>query len=217
MKTICLIVIAALAYELASAQETKKYVVKEGMRPRDVISFNEIYLYPSFTQGKVYFKNGRFGGSRMNYNRFTGDVDFINGRDTLALADPESIKSIAIGNDNFYYAVGDGFVEKLNETTYATLAKKEIIAIADRRRLNTPAAATYYNTSITPGDRMTAGIRQQSVGGSSAIYVTEKMDMIYQRKTSYFFADSKGNFVKVNKKNLIKLFPGKKNNLSLYL
>src|ERR1043165_1541242 len=91
------------------AQNNERFVVKQGMQPKAVFKFKDIYMYPSFTQGKVNFKEGTSVSAKLNYNRFTGEMDFIQGKDTLALANAEMIKNILIENDVFFYQGEVGF------------------------------------------------------------------------------------------------------------
>src|SRR6267154_3401836 len=85
MKSFSFFLIMFLLSVQMQAQEGRRFYVKGGTRPKAVFKFEDIYLYPSFISGKVYFKDGGLGGGMMNYNRFAGEMDFIQGLDTLAL------------------------------------------------------------------------------------------------------------------------------------
>jgi hypothetical protein len=208
-----LFIILILICQIAKAQDDKKYLVKAGMRPKDAISFTEIYLYPSFISGKVNFKNHHFGSGMMNYNRFTNEVDFIRDKDTLALADPETVKNIVIGNDVFYYQIEIGCMQRVVETPYAILAKKEYLELTGRKRhpnsgeANTTSNGS-YNHLITTGAGVTSGL---------TLNMIEKVDLIYHKKTEYYWANSNGFFLKADKKNVLRLYPGKKTALSSYV
>ncbi len=210
----CTILLAVLIIcQLAMAQqEDQKYIVKQGTRPRDTFSFSDIYLYPAFNAGKVSFKNGTSGAGKMNYNRFTSEIDFIKGTDTLALADAETMKNVVIGKDVFYYQKGIGFVQIVAETPYAVFARQENISLVDRRRQ--PNRATSSNTSNgTYNNQITTGA---GVASGLALNMREEVDMIYRKKTEYYFANVKARFVKADKKSIVKLYPEKKDALTVY-
>src|SRR5215210_3463659 len=64
-----------------------------------------IYLYPSFKDGMVEYKNGQRFLRPMNYNKIEGAVQFIDEKnDTLVLADEAAIGLINISGDVFVYS-----------------------------------------------------------------------------------------------------------------
>jgi hypothetical protein len=191
----------------------QQYLIKEGTRPKDTFTFTDIYLYPAFTAGKVNFKNSHVGAGMMNYNRFTGEIDFIQGKDTLALNDLETIKNVTIGNDLFYYQIDIGFFQRIEESKNATLAKKDYLELADRRRhpnsgsSNTASNGT-YNPMITTGAGVASGL---------TLSMVENVDLIYRRTVEYYFANANGFFLKAEKKNLLRLYRDKKVAINAYL
>jgi hypothetical protein len=204
------------------AQENQRYKVKEGMRPRDVLKFSDIYLFPAFTSGEVRFRNNRVGKGSMNYNRFTREIDFINGKDTLELADPETIKSITIGKNIFYYQVDIGYIQYLAGTGDATFGKMETFQVADRRRQRTSTPNGTPNYFVTPGSSggVNSGTPAANIGGlanGSMLSMIEHIDIIYYKKNEYFFANKNGFFLAPNKKNIARIYPKKKNIISSYL
>ncbi|HEY9048738.1 MAG TPA: hypothetical protein VIN08_22695 [Ohtaekwangia sp.] len=213
MKLYILFICAVLFSGIATAQDDQKYVVKEGTRPKDTFSYADIYLFPTFTSGKVYFKNNHVGSGMMNFNRFTREIDFIQGKDTLALSDTETIKNVAIGNDVFYYQADIGYVQRMAENANVMFGKMESIDVADRRRQpNSGTSSTTsngsYNSQITTGAGTASGL---------ALKMVEKVDIIYRKKTHYYFRNAKGSFVKADKKSLLKAYPDKKEALNQYL
>jgi len=194
------------------AQQEQQYLIREGTRPKDVFTFSDIYLYPTFKPGKVTFKNGNVANPMLNYNQFTHEIDFIKDRkDTLALADAETVKSISIADDTFYFQVDIGFVKKLEQTPVGILAKTDNLQLADRRRhSNSGSSNSSSNGSYN-------NFNTNSVTASSlSLNMVEKIDLIYRRKSEYFIANSKGFFHEATKKNFIRLFPDKKNIINDY-
>lgn len=205
-----LLMLASLA---SVAQEGKKFVIKAGSRPKDTFSFNDIYKYPSFMTANINFRNNTSGTARMNYNKFTSEIDFIKGKDTLALADHDAIKSIIIGNDAFFYQPDIGYVVRIAEAPKGSLAKREFLELADRRRHPNSGSTSQvsngsYNNQITTGAGVASGL---------SLNMVEQEDLIYRLKTDYYFGNPKGFYVKTDKKNLLRTFPDKKSFLNEYL
>jgi hypothetical protein len=146
-------------------------------------------------------------------------MDFIKGRDTLALEVVEPIKYVSIGTDIFYYQQDIGFIQKMTETEYAKLAKKDGYNTNRRRQTNPATADASYNNLITPGSGVARGVASQGQITSPGAWLnmTERVDMIYLKKVDYYLGNAKGHFLKANKKNTLKLFPEKKTTLSVYL
>ena len=195
----------------------KYYEVKSGMHLRDVFSFADMYQYPAFTAGRVQFKNGRSGGGKMNYNQFTGEIEFIEGKDTLVIGDKGSIKSISIGNDVFYFDVDAGFLLQSTTGKYAKIAKKEFIRQVDRKResgygtTSTAYASTVNNMGFLAG--ADGGVQT----GSRARELVSTEDVVFKKQTDYYLGNEKGIFLKADKKNALKLYPEKKASLNAYL
>ena len=84
----------------ARAQET--YTIKPGENILEVVQLKNLLQYPSFVDGTVVFRDGRVVKSRLNYNYFNAQIQFLNAKgDTLTLADENTIKYITIGKDSF--------------------------------------------------------------------------------------------------------------------
>ena len=219
MRQFCFLLISILVCTLTMAQENRKFMVKEGMRPRDVLTFSDIYLFPTFNSGVVRFRSNRVGYGSMNYNRFTGEIDFISGKDTLELADPETIKSVTIGKNIFYYQVGIGYIQNLTGTGDAAFGKMETYYIADRRRDRTSVSSNYF---VTPGSSggVNSGDPAAKIGGlanGTTLNIVERVDIIYRKKTDFYFANKNGFFLVPSKKNIMKIFPKKKEIINAYL
>ena len=64
----------------------------------DVLSTSDVFSYPQFTIGTVYFKNGNIASAKMNYSSLWDEMHFINSKgDTLAMADENKFEQ-AKGN-----------------------------------------------------------------------------------------------------------------------
>jgi len=164
-------------------------------------------------RANVNFKNNTSGTASMNYNKFTSEIDFIKGKDTLALADHDAIKSIVIGNDTFLYQPDIGYILRIADAPEGSLASRESLELADRRRRPNSGSTSQvsngsYNNLITTGAGVASGL---------SLNMVEQEDLIYRLRTDYYFGNQKGFYVKTDRKNLLRTFPDKKSFLNEYL
>ena len=93
------------------AQKNELITVKAGTKLIDYFTVAERYLYSEFTTGRILLKNGNYSDRKLNYNQLAGEMEFIQGRDTLSIANKKDIKLILVAQDTFYY--DKGYVEQL--------------------------------------------------------------------------------------------------------
>lgn len=111
------------------AQNEKEFKIKADEEVGDVLSFNDIYKYPSFREGSVLFFDGQTSTAKLNYNFLNGEMDFIAPTgDTLSIADLKIIKLITIDKDSFY--VDKGYMQLISEFKTKRLAAKQLIQLA---------------------------------------------------------------------------------------
>ena len=118
----------------ANAQE-KMFVVNPGQRILDVMSLHEIYHYPSFSPGTVYFNDGSTSGGLMNYNTLFGEMQFIDQKgDTLSFADMNKVRLLTINNDSFYY--DHGYLQLVSSGAHYKLLQRQVVrqSSASKRR-----------------------------------------------------------------------------------
>ncbi len=140
----------------------------------------EIYHYPKFEMGTVEYKNGRRSMGRLNYNRVIGNIQFLDEKgDTLALANPESIHNVSIGNDRFIYTP-DCLLEVIIKKKLG-LVKHESIKIADKQKTG---GFGIPNTSGT----IESIDRTHITMNIGLMDVNEKL--LLRKTTSYFFQSS---------------------------
>ncbi len=156
MKAFLLFLFALIYYTELFAQKNKVVTVRAGTNIMDVLSTADVFYYPHFTSGKVFFKEGTGTDAKLNYNRLVDEMHFISTKgDTLALANENNIKYIAIGNDSFYY--DHGYLTLLASGNLLKLALKQIWIIADTRKVgaynttNNTASITSYATMSEHG------------------------------------------------------------------
>lgn len=89
-----------------TAQNAKTITVKAGNDVKEFIA-NEMYRYPKFLIGKVFFRDGKSTSAKLNYNLLVGDMQYIdlNG-DTLSIANSKEVGYIKIEEDSFFMIRG---------------------------------------------------------------------------------------------------------------
>lgn len=193
---------------LWAQDSTKLVTIKTGSRIRDVLTTNDIFLYPQFIKGKVFFKNGIVSAAMMNYNSLHDQMLFIDAKgDSLALTDEKTIGLVALGNDTFYYV--NGYIRLVTSNSVVKVAEKKVWEVADIRKIGAqdkPAigvAVTSYST-ITDG-----------FGRALDLILNE--DLLLRKRSYYYFGDMFNHFVPAGKKNLLSSFPINENVLANYL
>lgn len=216
MRTAFVLLLALTAYvvkaqesktsEEHTKQEGKIYKVNPGEKVSDALLDNGgLYQYPKFTQGDVYYKGGNYGSGLLNYNRLTGEMQFINPKgDTLTLDNEKEIDKVAIGPDTFYYY--QGYLQKVAEFS-ATVAKQTYLEMSNREKVG--AFGTVAQNAI---DTHTTIVTNQ---GFKSVVAQEILT--YREQTIYFIGDRYGHFKQLNRKNVLYLYSKKEKEVSAYL
>ncbi|MGB8193276.1 MAG: hypothetical protein WCF67_15205 [Chitinophagaceae bacterium] len=190
------------------AQDSTFVTIKTGSRIRDVLTTTDIFLYPQFIRGKVFFRNGIVATAMMNYNSLNDQMLFIDPKgDSLALKDEKTVDFIALDKDTFYYV--DGYVRLVASNSVVKLAERKIWEVADIRKIGSHdrPVATYAVTSYST---LTDGF-----GKTHDLILNE--DLLLRKKPIYYFGDKYNNFVPAGKKNLLSFFSRKEDILANYL
>src|SRR5215213_7904778 len=107
------------------SQNTSLVTVKAGSNVMDVLTTADVFYYPQFADGKVFFKDGTVAAVKLNYNRLLDEMHFIDPKgDTLAVADESTVKLIAVGEDSFYY--DQGYVRNILGDSTVKLASRQV-------------------------------------------------------------------------------------------
>ena len=130
---VLLILIACLWYNnYCAAQAQKRYIVKAGESPDEVIPGEAKYILPAFTEGTAFLRSGASVKQRFNYNYLLDEMQFLNvNGDTLAIADPALVKYISIDTLVYYY--DKGYLRQITNTkSYKLAVKQQMIQIPDK-------------------------------------------------------------------------------------
>jgi hypothetical protein len=210
MKALLLLFVMLIGYTVLQAQDSTLVIVKAGNRVQDVLSPADMYSYPQFTNGKVFFRDGRRAAANLNYNRLFGQMLFISQKgDTLAVADELTIKFIAIGQDTFYY--DEGFIRLIMNKAEVKLAEKQIWVVADVRKIGTHnrPTSTVAVTSIS-------SYADETARAKSYDFILSE-DIVMRKEIQYYFGDKYNHFVRAGKNKLLLLLPKEQRRIENYL
>ena len=192
----------------AHAQDST-IIIKAGTSFNESVPITDLYEYPEFVYGKVFFIQGDSSGGRLNYNRFLDQMQFIDFRgDTLNIAYPGTIKFIRISNDLFYYDNDYGYVKLIKDNNTIKLAAKQSLKVLGRNKIGaydmaSPGSAIDNYASFTIDNKN--------------YNLTPRVDITLTKKTQYYFGDKYNHFVLANKKNLLSLYSKKDGAITAYL
>jgi hypothetical protein len=207
MKSFLLLLFALTCYTELFAQKSKIVTVRAGTNIMDVLSPADVFYYPHFTSGKVFFRDGTVTASKLNYNLLVDEMHFINENgETLALANENNVKYIVINNDSFYY--NHGYLRLLASGAVSKLVVKQIWIISDAR----PVGA--YNTTNNSVS-ITSYATMNEHGRLYDLAIDE--DLVLKKVEQFYFGDNYNHFVLADKKNLLTLFPKEQERLEMYL
>ena len=204
MKSLLSLIILLSYTAIAFSQTTELITVKAGQSLYDL--HKEIYRYPNFKEGKVYFLEGGLSAGKLNYNFISEAMQFISPTgDTLSLADEPTIKYVTVEKDTFYY--DKGYLEGLINAGTVKLAIKQKIKFKDTYKIG--AFGTASPTLRTENEKTYMGDNRYN------LIIAE--DLIFVKEKDYYLNVRFRDFVIVTKKNLIKLFPKQKDNIESFL
>ena len=190
----------------AHAQDST-IIIKAGTSFNESVSITDLYEYPQFVYGKVFFRPGDSSGGRLNYNRLLDQMQFIDFKgDTLNIADPGTIKSIRINNDLFYY--DEGYVKLIKDSNTIKLAAKQTLRVVNKEKTGAYNMPSSTSAIDSYGSYMSEGKMYKLV---------PREDIVLKKQTQYYFGDKFNHFILANKKNLLRLYSKQNVSLNAYL
>lgn len=206
MKSILLILGSILCLTTSlSAQKKENITVPAGTKVRDCFSFKEIYRYPEFTDGIVFFKNGATAASKFNYNLLSGEMDYPQLKDTLSIANPTEISFITISGDTFYF--DKGYLELIYSDKFKVVLEQcyKLLDVVNKDSYGSSGSNSATDSYST----------LQSTGQNYKLVLNQ--DRIYKKVSEYFLLTPAGTFVLFTKKKVMQLVPQKKKTIDEYL
>ncbi len=210
MKTRIILLVVLGAFSLVlKAQDSKSIRVKADADLKYAIPVVERYRYPQFKEGTVSFYNNAPATAKLNYNFQLGEIQFLSPtRDTLSLANEQTIKQIQIGDNIFYYDVTHGYVERIAAYPKAYLVVKTMFKVAAVEKM-----AAMGKSSGTSSIRE---VNVLSTGNSSVQKLASKGDIVFSKEKMYFLMDLNNRFYKTTKGGFLKLFSNHKKAIEAY-
>lgn len=167
------------------------------------------YYYPEFKEGKVMLVNGVSTTAKLNYNLLSGEIEFIdNEKDTLAIANMQTIKSIIIDTDSFYYDNDRKDLLKLlanyNNTKLFVKEKYQLSNVKSKGAMGTES------NSLPPTSSSEHDFKNQPTR------LSRNENLTFSIKSAYYISDH-NRFLVANKSNALKLFSEHKAALTDYI
>ena len=189
---ICALVLSCKLF----SQSTEVIRIKAGHDPSTGYSPYGFYRFAAFNEGVAVFKDGSETVARFNYHELNEEMQFIATKgDTLAIADPLSIRYITLNNHLFYYL--DGYLEVLINNQSLKLARKL------RLNLSWEKIGGYGQPSPSGSIRSANRI----ILGNTGKALSLNQDLLIQKDYSYYWIDQYNTVFKATKGNLLKIVP----------
>jgi hypothetical protein len=197
------------------AQKSSKIAIKD----IDVTSSEEIinalprdavYIFPEFTQGKVFFKDGIIDSAKFNYNSLVNEMQYLDKGDILTIRNPQNVAYVLIAQRVFYYVSEKSFAEILiNRDNIKLLAKRQT-----KHDYKQEKTAAYGQASATTA---VTNFSQMHYGGGQNKDLAIRRDMQFTIVDEYLL-EINGKFTKISgKSSFIKAFPALKNEINEYV
>jgi hypothetical protein len=167
----------------------------------------EMFTFPHFMEGVVYYKSGQQFKRLLNYNRVLKTIQFIDEKgDTLAIDNESDVKSIAVGNDEFIYL--PYCLQAIAKNERLGLYKHEELRIADIRRKGV------YDIPNSSGSYESINQVYTSMN-SYQLDVNELL--LLSKTTTFFIVTAHDELLTANRKNVLAQFTDNKTRISDFI
>jgi hypothetical protein len=168
-----------------------------------------IYLYPHFLKGSVIFNNGKQNDAVLNYNLILGKIQFIkNSKDTLEVTNPGDVRIFVAGADTFLF--NKVYYRMLLITPKIMLACHQYTKVLEVRK----EAGYGVSNSTMAVDSYSSVLANDNSGLHK---LKTSAETIFSIRTEYFFKTAMNEYEAASQKNLIKMFPGKGDNIKKFI
>ncbi|MCY7423023.1 MAG: hypothetical protein LH478_14925 [Chitinophagaceae bacterium] len=206
MRVVLMLACILLAFPVF-AQPRKIYVVRAGEIPNEVLLIDAIYSFPHFKKGIVFLGDGSATSQQLNYNLLLDEMHFINANNnTLAIATPETIKSVVFDSTSFYF--DKNYLQVVLEEGEIKLAIKQFLVQSPYRTRGAYDVSSFVSSISTYSSTY-------SNGHLSKLQIKKDVEM--EKKSLFFVSDRFNHFYPAEKKFFYKVFPNKKAELDSYL
>ncbi|MDR3227713.1 MAG: hypothetical protein LBT56_08605 [Prevotellaceae bacterium] len=190
--------------------EIKNVNINDGKNIIEALPPDTIYIFPEFTQGKIFFKNGIIDSAKFNYNTLLSEMQFLDkNKNILSVLNPQDVSRVIIDNRVFHYISEKSFAELLvtfKDVNFFKKCRIEYTYTQDK-------TAAYGQSSSTTAVVNYKNIYANGDEKKLAVYRDIKFKIIDD-----FFFETDGKFNKANsKKTFIKVFPQCKDEINKYV
>jgi len=188
----------------AHSQVSEKTVISAG----DSISNHYSYLFPSYKEAKVKFRDGRSFTYKMDFNMLLCVMQYINTKgDTLQITNGELIDSIRMDSCAFTYDNQKGYFQ--------------IIAVSDAASLAINRTASFQFVQKGAMDKSDQSSQVQMItdvnSRQGSIPLVSAQDTYVVRTTTYLLILKTGEMVTAGKNAFIRLYNGDKKTVEQYI
>jgi len=208
-KKLLLLAGLCLALLLNAQNKSATTIVAAGEDP-DKILASSSFLFYDYQDATFSSKQG-FGKAKMNYNMLTGEMMFINERDTLALANPQDISSIKIGKQEFIYKSKE-FMEILQEADNKMVLLRRRIKPAAVKRTGAYGIAT----STDAMDQISV-FSMERMGNQTTTDISATQIVTYEIVYTFYLQVNNSLYTGATEKNFQKVFSIDKQLISNYI
>lgn len=187
------------------AQKNDFFKVNAGTKITNAIPFAERYQYPVFTKGRIILNDGRSNTCLFNLNLISGEMEFLQGKDTLFIAEKKDLSSIIISKDTFYYK--NAYL-KLITNGKLKVYMSQRIGIADVLKkgamgtINRSSSSESYN--YLDADKLTH-------------FLTADEDMVFRKVVTFYYSMPDKEITLFNRKNAVKIVSGKEDEIKDFI
>lgn len=158
------------------------------------------YLHPTFMAGKVIFKDGATAETKLNFNRFTNQMLFINANgDTLTIARPETTSKVIQASDTFYFHQNTFLLKLTSYDNGPNLFVKQSMKYIGKEKKG--VYGTYSNISSS------SSMGNYTDNGQITSYILADENLFYKATNEFYLTDTFNNFLPAKKSSLLNLFP----------
>jgi hypothetical protein len=167
----------------------------------------EMFMYPEFIEGVVYYKNGQQFKRLLNYNRMLKTIQFIDEKgDTLAIDNEAAVKTITVKDDEFIYF--PNCLQAIAKNERLGLYKHEELRIADIRRKG------LYGAPNSSGSY--ESINQVYTWMNSYQLDINEL-LLLSKTTTFYIVTAHDELLTANRKNVLAQFTDNKTKISDFI
>lgn len=190
-----------------SAFSQKSIAIKVGdnlTNVSDIMPDSIKYLLPTFTKGYVLFKNGERSEARFNYNMLTGEVQFLNEKDSVMdIANPDDVHFVSM-EGHFFVKYKKNYIDIIDDGDVQLGVHRRLRITSDRKD------AGYGGTSSLMKVETVTSLTEAGVD------LTTNEELIYTEYNTFYVIKGKSTSV-ASKKVFLKAFPKHKAEIEKFI